>query len=764
MKLLFCGLFLALLAPLTASSGIAQPTPPDRQSNSITHSRQEILTRFSSERSLLVVYGASSEANKQSLDTALRRSSWGRWRTNLVLKPVDEVTPSELSNSAVLLVGTPSANPYIQQLTANSPLKLNDNHFSFLEKEYHENHDVVNFLYPNPRSPDRAMYVITGFDEAAIRDAVDNRLRNHDYQVLRSSQRIRIGNFSQQQQTLWQFDPSLDEDFEDEIVLVGTTDNFRFYAHRTSPDHSLLSEIILQREKNYERVYDFQGKNEGLEAPITYMLYSSLEEKAVVTNSMEFAHVDKRTNTVHVAIQDGVRGDKVNKETLLLAHTMLGPSSHRVFEDGLGLMISEEWFGTSVDNWVSRISHAGFALSASTLLDNTSYQQSSALIREPLAAGLVSCLINEWGPDNFLSNFSTWQPTPHEMQIIEQVWSSCLEKSKENFIKPVRLRKQNLHEGFQKGFNFAHEGYGIVDGYGSKSANAALSRLQEMGSNAISLIPYTGMRDAFNPVPFRFSNTVGDENDGAVAHAARYAQAMDFTVMLKPQIWIRGSWPGDLDMQSDEDWEMFFEYYENWISHYAVLAELFEIDIFCIGTELTQATLKHEERWVDLANRIRSIYSGQLVYASNWGQEYENLKFWDAFDYIGLNSYYPLSDKENPTETELREGAQKVVERIHSVQKRFNKPLLLTEIGFPSTEKPWMSPWEENRQHPPNTEHQALCYQIMIETLASEKWLAGIYWWKWPSFLERGGENHRDRFTPNGKPAEHVVSKWFSTF
>lgn len=726
-------------------------------------SRQEILSRLSSERNLLVIYGAQSEASSQAMDTALRRSSWGRWRTNLILKTVDQVTAADLENSALLLVGTPQSNPYISDLTKESPLSLHGDHFSFWGKKYKNTLDVVTFLYPNPKSAGRAMFVITGFDEEVIADVLDNRLRNHDYQILRSGQRIRLGNFSQERQSLWQYDAAQDQDFEDDVVLVGTSDHFRFFAHKSAPDHSLLSEIIIQREKNHDLVQSFQGAQRSIEDPITYMLYTSLEEKAVVTNSMEFAHVDKRTNTVHVAIQDGIRGDQVNKEALLLAHTMIGGSRHRVFEDGLGLMISQEWFGTPIQDWMSRIAHAGFTMPASTLLDNASYQQSSELLREPLAAAFVGCLIDEWGIDNFTSQFSTWNPTPDELTIIEQVWSACIESSKKDFTEPVRLRKQNMH-AFQKGFNFAHEGHGIINGYGSKAASAALSRLSEMGSNAITIIPYTGMRGTSNPVPFRFSNSANDENDGAVAHAARYAQSMDFTVMLKPQIWVRGSWPGDLNMESEEDWDMFFEYYERWISHYALLAELFEIDIFCIGTELTRATLQHQDRWIDLANRIRSVYSGQLVYASNWGEEYENLTFWDAFDYIGLNSYYPLSDKEDATEQELREGAQQVVQRIRSVQKQFNKPLLLTEIGYPSTEKPWMYPWQENRQNPSNAEHQALCYRIMIESLAKEKWLAGIYWWKWPSFLERGGENHRDRFTPNGKPAEQVVTDWFSTF
>ncbi|MGH7602165.1 MAG: hypothetical protein ACREOI_37850, partial [bacterium] len=39
-------------------------------------------------------------------------------------------------------------------------------------------------------------------------------------------------------------------------------------------------------------------------------------------------------------------------------------------------------------------------------------------------------------------------------------------------------------------------------------------------------------------------------------------------------------------------------------------------------------------------------------------------------------------------------------------------------------------------------------------------WLAGIYWWKWPTMLEDGGPQD-NQFTPNGKPAAEVVMKWY---
>ena len=760
--LLYSGILFALLGvPVKAQPSSIEATYQTSTYPAHSSSRQEMLERFSNERTLLVIYDAESPAQAASFRAAINQSRWGRWGTQLSLKKPGEVTEQDLQQHALLLVGTSTANTQLKRLSGTIPLEMNAGRFSFLGKTYTDPQDVITLLYPNPYNTAYPLYVVTGNDESAILSQLGDRLRNLDYQITRGGQRVRIGTFSQEKQSLWLPDPTLDNNLEDDLVLISSTENFRFYVHGTTPDRDVLSEIIMEREKVYSRVASSAWASPSPDTPLTYILYPSLERKAVVTNSMEFAHVDKRKQTIHVALEEGIRGDLVNKETILLTRAMIGTTPHAVFENGLGLLINETWFDAPYADWMARIAHAELQLPARILLDNTYYQQASPLLREPMAAAFVDCMINEWGADNFFTQFSTWKPVAEEWPIIETVWNGCVESHRANFTGREQKTEHNQDTRFQKGFNFAHEGYSITDGYGSKAANAALDKLSDMGVNAVSIIPYTGMRDPHHPVPLRFANSVNDENDGAIAHSARYAQSLGFTVMIKPQIWLRGSWPGDLDMLSDEDWDTFFKYYERWIGHYALLAELFEVDILCIGTELTHATMKHEHRWIDLANRLRSIYSGKIVYASNWGEEFENLTFWEAFDYIGLNSYYPLSDQENPTEAELKEGAERVVDRMRKVQKQFKKPLLLTEIGYPSGESPWILPYQEDRRGPVNSEHQALCYRIMIEALSDQDWLAGIYWWKWPSILERGGENHRDRFTPNGRPAQHVVANWF---
>jgi hypothetical protein len=136
--------------------------------------------------------------------------------------------------------------------------------------------------------------------------------------------------------------------------------------------------------------------------------------------------------------------------------------------------------------------------------------------------------------------------------------------------------------------------------------------------------------------------------------------------------------------------------------------------------------------------------------------------FWDAFDAIGLDCYYPLSEKDDPSDDELRVNAKRIAEKIGAVAKKYRQPVLVTEIGFCSTANPWKRPHEDGRRNAVNLETQRRCYKAMIQAFSERNhdWLAGVYWWKWPSTLEDGGPED-SQFTPNDKPAAQVVAKWY---
>jgi len=231
---------------------------------------------------------------------------------------------------------------------------------------------------------------------------------------------------------------------------------------------------------------------------------------------------------------------------------------------------------------------------------------------------------------------------------------------------------------------------------------------------------------------------------------------------MKPHIYLHRSWPGGIEMSSKEEWDKFIDSYYRWIRHYAIISEMYNIPILCVGNELSKATLQNEDKWIAMFNKLRKIYSGKLVYGANWGNEFEKLTFWNHLDYIGISNYYPLSKDLNPTDEELFEGADKMLDKIEEVQRKYNKQVIFTEAGFRSSTSPWQSSFEKDKRLQDTTfASQVRSYEVFYKAAYERNWLAGIFWWKWPSYLNEGGDPHHDLYTPNYKPTENVVRKWY---
>ncbi|MEO0341783.1 MAG: hypothetical protein AAF242_21590, partial [Bacteroidota bacterium] len=139
-----------------------------------------------------------------------------------------------------------------------------------------------------------------------------------------------------------------------------------------------------------------------------------------------------------------------------------------------------------------------------------------------------------------------------------------------------------------------------------------------------------------------------------------WAKAKGFQVMIKPHVWLmnadNGKWRSDIAMQSEADWDKWFGRYEFEILAFAELAQQVGAGAYCIGAELQQTVIQQPDRWRTLIRKVRTIYNGPLVYAANWNEELEQLTFWDELDYIGVQAYFPLVDKNNPSLESLEKG------------------------------------------------------------------------------------------------------------
>lgn len=528
-------------------------------------------------------------------------------------------------------------------------------------------------------------------------------------------------------------------------------------------EFSRLRDIGVRADADVALVDDFLGVGGAALAGIRVHVYPTLESKGLDTGYTLPTHAfpvtgDAIAADVHVSLEEGFEGDLSVELATVVLRQRLGRPRTDALEAGLATLAVGSWRGRAPLYWASRLALLEDVQSPGGLLDSRVFRRRSKLVTRPLAAALASFLIRKWGKPSFLDRYSEWVPTPDEIAALEPAWRAYLRGLRDR--RGVETGERPSLPVFQRGFCLAHEGYQIHNGYLSRKSDLALERLSALGTNAVSITPFTYMRSPHRPAPFPFSSGAGSENDESVIHAALRAKRLGMSVMLKPHVWLSGGWPGEVEMKSEEDWEAFFGHYRRWMTHYALLAEMYAVDVLCVGVELSKTTVSQPRRWQELIRSLRSVYRGRMTYAANWGEEFESIAIWPDLDYIGMNCYYPLSDSPDPSDADLARGIDDALARLDDAGARFGKPVIITEVGFASMEAPWLAPYERRRDAPVDTAAQARCYELFFRGLAGRKHCAGVYWWKWPSFLEYGGPRHPG-FTPNGKPAEEVVRRWY---
>ena len=139
-----------------------------------------------------------------------------------------------------------------------------------------------------------------------------------------------------------------------------------------------------------------------------------------------------------------------------------------------------------------------------------------------------------------------------------------------------------------------------------------LDDLVSKNINWISQTPFGWQRGHDNPEIGTNHGGQGQvwwgERDEGLKTTTQFAKANGIKTILKPHIWLRdegGKWRGEIKMKSEEDWQSWFAAYENFIMHYAKVAEEAEMEMLCIGTELHQTCVEREADWRKLIAKIR---------------------------------------------------------------------------------------------------------------------------------------------------------------
>ncbi len=294
-------------------------------------------------------------------------------------------------------------------------------------------------------------------------------------------------------------------------------------------------------------------------------------------------------------------------------------------------------------------------------------------------------------------------------------------------------------------------------------SNKNILPVLNVNANYAAIMPFGFIKSLEHPeIIYNTDRQWFGETKAGVSQYIDVLQKANIEIMIKPQIWVwHGEFTGHIKMPNEVAWLELEQTYSRFILDFAKLAQEKQVAIFCIGTELEQFVAHRPEYWQELIMNIRAVYDGKLTYAANW-DEYKRTPLWSDLDYIGVDAYFPISDKKTPNVDDAIAGWQAHTIEMKAISETFDKPILFTEFGYRSTDytgkEPWVSDYKITAL---NFEGQTNTTQALFDVFWKEPWFAGGFVWKWFHNHEESGGETDNQFTPQNKPVEAVIRDYY---
>ncbi|MFW6058722.1 MAG: glycoside hydrolase family 113 [Phycisphaeraceae bacterium] len=322
----------------------------------------------------------------------------------------------------------------------------------------------------------------------------------------------------------------------------------------------------------------------------------------------------------------------------------------------------------------------------------------------------------------------------------------------------------------------------------------AVDRIAALGFNTLHAVSPVFQRDgAANEI----ERIVGEPGRALqrdqIVRVLGHAKERGLRVTLMPQINFtapRGNeWRGKIQPDRWRDW---WTSYKRMMHAQLDIAKEAEVDLFIIGCELLSTQKPtHEARWREIVALARENFDGPLSYSTNW-DSYQTVPFWDELDAIGISGYWDLTrnadDAAAPTAEELRARWEEIRKTVLTYADRQKRPILLTEIGYPSL--PWAlrDPWNYVNPDGLTADHEAQArgYRSFLDAWSElirpprsaaaregvtvntpqVRWrlpdarVAGVLFYGWD--IDHAGGARDTGYGIAGKPAHDLLRRWLA--
>lgn len=491
---------------------------------------------------------------------------------------------------------------------------------------------------------------------------------------------------------------------------------------------------------------------------------------------------------VHGVVAPDVLDDRGAGFARALALASLGEPREGWMAEAVGAACADTWCGVvRLKDWREHLRARGLAEGFEFALQEADPLASPHLVLA-LRAALVAELFDMQRADLVRAMWTEGSAA------VELPWAALRARWSANPLPRELLRERReraLAGPLAKGVHLSAprdvdgRGWRLVSGRG---AHAALADLKRRGVDALALAPQasSSVRTTWWPVGSRSAPFDGPQHDHEFLSIARRARTLGMRVMLTPSLLdapTSGLASASMTL-GESHWERFFERLEALAIHHALLAELCDADVLCLGNGLTQATdslrddlaegwippdylLRNTARWRELVARVRRAWTGALTYAAWDLAEAQQLEFWDDLDFIAIDLYRSVrvaaDPADGPDEATCAERYRTYLRELRGFASSQRRPWIVAEFGVPPTSLATRDPAAGLGFY--DVQEAARLQRAFAAALATVRrepqGPAGVYVWCWTTDPEHGNGVDRS-FTLQNRPAAEALAEMYS--
>lgn len=305
---------------------------------------------------------------------------------------------------------------------------------------------------------------------------------------------------------------------------------------------------------------------------------------------------------------------------------------------------------------------------------------------------------------------------------------------------------------------------GLYAGLPDYDYSDELRRIAASGAQAVSLQAIYRMETGHSHEIVR--HPTSSPTEASLRETFTEARKLGLRMMFFPTINLRDEadnaewWRGNI---APADWDLWWKNYTAFNVRMAALAQEGGVEWYSVGTEMA-STHRFPQQWRRLVADVRKVFKGKITYSVNF-DAHDSFTFGDCLDVIGMNTYDPIAKHEEyPSPEAIRDAWWWIVYKARTLKARFGRPVMITEVGYPSVAHAHVGPWDFRTEKPADPELQDLLVGGALKVLRNWSDGEAVFYYLYGEDLKKGllPGGLKDRtYAPWGKPVEKTLLTYF---